>query len=652
MPIAANASLRRISPFLPLLLLTALAMLLALMPQLFPPPLALGLGLLFVFVYPGYLIEKILFAARELSLIRLPIFFAFSLAVWALPATALQLLGANWFTFRAVFVIVLWGLTLGVILFRFSQEGQAQGIAPTRKRNEILFELALLGLCLVTALLVARGPRDGDDWIYLQVVQQMMASEPFGILAASEMRYSIRYAAHVWLFLQAYLGQWLAADVVLLVREILPPLLAPLGLISFYAWGKTFFGTARAALFAVLIQFAIYLTFARGDAWGLGFIERSAQDKFLVWFVLLPVAVLFAWQFLREGKRRAWIAYGAVMLAALWVHPVTLYLIVLTLGGFALFNLISRASFPKKRWAMLLLLTLPVIVSPLLIRATTLPEVFTVNTPAVAAYVRLSEGRLLFQPPFYIAAPTLLGHPAILFALALLLFFAPRLRTDVRAQFLWGSTLIPLALVFNPYTARLLGEMLTPWQLWRLTWNLPVAFILTEGARQFLQLPYLRRTPRWKVTAGAAAVVLILGGSIWLADLNLARSWKNLNSTHALQPGVADMMQYLRAHLQEPSLILLPRDITRFAPAYTHRALVLSDNAHLREGKGGQEIDRFYEPRAGAQFFETFIKKWKIEYVVAERASPQEEFLRTRTHTEEIYRNAQLTLYRVADYSD
>ena len=627
----------------PALLLTTAATLLAFLPQVFPHPLALALGALLLLVYPGYLLEQILFDAREWTLVRLPVWFVFSLAIWSVPATALQVLGANWFAFRVVFVCALWGLTLAVIWWSARRK---KSFSPYLARDNFS-ELVLLALCVVTGVIVARGLRDGDDWMYLQIVQQMMASDPFQIRAASEVRYSIRFAAHVWLFAQAFLGKWLNADVVPLTRDILPTLLAPLALISFYAWGKTFFNNARAGLAAVLIQFAIYVTFVRADGWGMGFLGRSAQDKFLVWLVFVPVATLLAWQFLREGKRAFWVAYGVVLLAGLWVHPISLYLVVLTLGGFALFNLLSRAPFARGRWMTLLIVTLPVLLSPLVMHATTAPILFTVNTPQVAAYLRLSVGRLLLQPPFYLADPALLAHPAIFFALALLVLFAPRLRSDVRVQFLWGSTLVPLALLFNPFTARLIGEMFTPWHVWRMTWNIPAALILTQGIL-FLPDAWARaKRARWQWAMGAMAMLFVLGGCVWLADLNLARTWKNLNAAHALDAPVEEMMQQLRVTLQTPSLILLPRKLTRYAPTYTYNALVMTDNAHLREGAGGQEIDRFYAEKSDTKFLDKFLADWKIEYVVVENGSPQDIFLQTRARTTRIYGNTGLTLYKL-----
>lgn len=627
--------------------LSLLATLLAFAPAVFPAPFATALGLFFVFLYPGYLLDKIFkLDLQQGQFARLPIFFVFSLAIWAIPATLLQLVGANWFAFRVVFVVTLWVLTVAA----FRQNRKVSSFTSFRT-SSFTFDasrfsflvpqliLALVGL-LIT-FLVWRGPRDADDWGYLQVTQQLMGSAQFQILAASEARYSIRYAFHVWIFLQAFLGEWLNADVAQLVRDVLPALLTPLALLSFYAWAKTFFGNTRAALVAVAIQLLIYVTSANADGWGRGFFVRSAQDKFLVWLIILPIAFSFAWNFLREGKLRQWFAYGVAVIAGLWVHPVSLFLLVLALGGFALFNFLARAPFARKRWLLLLLASAPALLSPLVIRATTLPSVFRVDTPDVEAYVRLSEGRLLFQPPFYIADPALVANAFILLSLFVLMLTAARVRQDARVQFLWGSTLVPLALVFNPFTARLLGEMLTPWQLWRITWLMPAAFVLTDF------LFHARAMFQTRRVAFAFALVLALGAAFALTNMNLARSFRNFSEDHALAAPVQDMLLTLKNNLDAPANVLLPRDITRYAPAYTHRAVVLSNDAQKPEDTRGQQIDRFYEPNADPKFLNAFLDFWEIDFVVVENGTLQDAFLKTHPRARFLYANEALTLYEL-----
>lgn len=629
-----RAFLRLLWFALPTLLTTALVF----APPPLPPPLNILLGSVCVFFLGGYFLETILFPeTREISLTRLPQFFIFSLALWAIPATTLQLLGANWFAFRVVFVAVLWVLALAA--FWRAQQAMARFVLA---RQAIGHDIFVALACIVIAFVVAGGPRDADDWGYLQIAQQFIGSERFQIFAASETRYSLRYAFHVWIFLQAFLEQWLRVDVVTLVRDGLPVLLAPLALVSFYAWGKTFFGRANAAFLAVVIQLLILVSWANADGWGRGFFARSAQDKFLVWLIVLPLAFSFAWNFLRDGNFANWFAFGAAVIAGLWVHPISLFLLVLGLGGFALFNLISRVPFSRRRWLALLAASLPALLSPLVIRATTLPAVFRVDTPDVAAYVRLSAERLLFQPPFYLADPTLVAHPLVLLALCLTALLAPRARLDVRAQFLLGSTLVPLALLFNPFTARVLGEMLTPWQLWRVTWLVPAAFLITEGI--------LSARVYWETRRAAlvSALLFALIVAFSLSNLNLARSLGNFSQPHALEASVDDVLRVTEKNLDAPANVLLPRAITRFASAYTVRARVLSNEAQKPEDTRGQQIDRFYDPHAAPQFLDAFLIFWEIDFVVAPNGSLQDGFMQTYARAERIYQNSAYTLYRVA----
>ncbi len=634
----ASAPLRRVWHFFPLTLFVLTATLLAIQPRVFESTLALALGLVSIFLLPGFFAAKILFTSPQpLLLARIPIFFVFSLALWALPATALQLVGANWFAFRVVFVIVLWALLFGAFIREWRRAPQRIPIS----RAEIFFELALAALCLIVAYVVAHGGRNGDDWMYLQITQQFIGSERFQLIAASEARYSIRYAFHVWIFLQAFLGEWLNADVVMVLREVLPVLLAPLGLLGLYAWGKTFFGTTRAALLAVCVQLLIFVTFASGEGWGNGFFTRSAQDKFLVWLIVLPIALMFAWKFLNEGTFANWFTYGAAMIAGLWVHPVSLFLVVLSLGGFALFNLISRASFPRRRWLWLVLASLPALLVPLVMRATTLPAVFTVDSPEVEAALRLSAGRLLLFPPFYLADPKLVAQPLILLAFALLVFFAARVRSDVRVQFLWGATLLPLALLFNPIGARLLGELLTPWQLWRMTWGLPVAFILTATLLEWRSW----RAAQWTPAKISLALILLILIPLTLSSLNWRRAAVTFQPD-VLPPTVQDMMNELRLTLHKPSTILLPRDITRYASAYTYNARLLTNDAQKDEDARGKQIDRFYDPNADPKFLDAFLNFWEIDYVVTPRNSLQENFMQTRAGSALVYENGELSLYR------
>jgi hypothetical protein len=252
----------------------------------------------------------------------------------------------------------------------------------------------------------------------------------------------------------------------------------------------------------------------------------------------------------------------------------------------------------------------------------------------------LSDGRLFFQPPFYITDPLLLGgNPLILFSLALLVLLAIRLRNEIRVQFLWGTALVPLALLFNPFTARLLGEMLTPWQLWRVTWLVPAAFILTESWYVVREMAPARRP----LLAGA--LILAAVAALALSTWNLNRSYTNFLQTHALDAPVVDVMYAVENNLSAPANVLLPRRIMRYAPAYTYRAVVMSNDAQKPEDTRGQQVDRFYDPKADPKFLQAFLDVWQSEYVVTENETLQDNFLKEHPKATFLYKNATYTLY-------
>lgn len=607
-----------------------------------PDAFAYPLGIVLIWFLPGYFVEGILFPEREmLSLTRLPIWFVFGMLVWTVPSTALQIFGGMWFHFRLIFIALLWMLWL-VSAWR---RAHTPALIRDQLRGEWKFQIALLVLCAALALYMTRGPRDADDWLYLQITQQILGSNPFQLREASEARYALRYAFHVWLFTQAFFAEWLKIDLVILTREIMPPLVAALGLIAFYAWARELFRRANIALTAVVIELLIAFTNITGSGWGSGLVERAAQDKFLVWLIVVPLALLFAWQFLNAGSRGSLVAYAIVLITGLWIHPVALFLIPLSLGGFALFNSLSRAPFARVRWLALLIASLPALGAPIVIRLTTIPEVFSTGNAFVGAYIRLSEDRLWIFGNWYEINPALLSHPLILLSVFALFLSAARLFRDPRTQFLWGSALAPIALLINPLTARGLGEMLTPWQLWRLTWNVPSALILADavaGMIERLGARTLRVRPVW-ILMGALGVMLAAS----LYQANPTRWYNNLVKDHALDATTEDMMRELRVRLTAPTNVLLPREITRYAPAYTYRAVVLSNDAQKPEDARGQEIDRFYTSQANPKFMDGFLVFWKIDYVIVPNDSHSDRFLQTYARAKFLSRNAALTLYQI-----
>lgn len=632
-----------------------LATLLALFPRAITNSITLWFALLFVFVLPGFLLDRILFPAEfPWSVTRLPALFVYSLALFALPATILQFLGADLDTFRTTYVLILW--LLGVAFF-VRARGQPVEQAKYGER-EIVVEIILVVLGVAAAIVIANGPRDTDDWTYLAVLQEFLVRGHIATINADQARYSLRYTFHVWLYLQAFVARWLGVDVVTLVREVLPLLLAPLSLLSLYAWGKEFFGRLGAGLVTVLVQLVIYVTFAQADGWGRGFFARVAQDKFLVWLVILPVALQFFWRFISSGTETrkgdiSWtnlLAYGLALVAMVWVHPIGLVQVLLAVGGFALINLLQRNRVSLRRWALIGLTSAPVFLAPLVIHAITPGPIFSVTAPDVKALLRLSEGRLALQPPFYISDPSLFDNPIIMFALALVPLLVFRLRTDRRAQFLFGSTLLPLALLFNPYTAWVLGQAITPWQLWRLTWSIPAALLITDilvqivdrsrSSATILAGRYLRFTIAYLLFAGIGALVV--------SNLNLERSVSYLQKSHGLDAQVEDMMRAMPRFVTVPSIVLVPRDLSRLPPAFSLNTQPISLVAHAPEDPMGSEIDRFYQEDATSDWSQQFLDFYKVNFILVPKGAALDRQMRADSESfVQRYSNDKYELFEV-----
>jgi hypothetical protein len=65
-----------------------------------------------------------------------------------------------------------------------------------------------------------------------------------------------------------------------------------ISLFAFYALAWELFENHQAALTAVILQLLLYLTSISSHDWiGQGFFTRITEVKYLVWLVLLPVAL-------------------------------------------------------------------------------------------------------------------------------------------------------------------------------------------------------------------------------------------------------------------------------------------------------------------------------------------------------------------------
>jgi hypothetical protein len=622
-------------------------------PRLTGPSMGMWIGFVIVFILPGFLFLHILFPrVSNLGIAELPAALVLNLAIWAIPAGLLQFTHSHWDQFQDIFLLVLWGEGALLVVRRW----KAPRPGALTSTQSATMGLVLLALGAPVAVAVSRASRFLDDWVNLSVVQQLIRQDGFKPLFANNVRLDLRFTFQVWLFLQAFVSRWFGSDAVNLAIDFLPAVVAILSLFAVYGLAREFTGKSWAGLAAVLFQLTLYALSGLRDGWGFDFFFRSAQDKFLVGLLILPVTLLFFWRYMQRGDWADLIAYGLTILAIVAVHPLQLAQPLLVVGGVALFNLLSKKPFPRRRWAFASVWVIPALIVLLFARAKTDPSLYSTQpSPAVMSYLFLSGHRLVhLAPSLYIADPGLLAHPLILFPIGLLPLTIPYLREDRRAQFLWGSTLVPLALLFNPFTAYLIGQLITPWQIWRLTWVLPVSLIFADLATR---LDFGALHTRWpsgakfstrRLRSTMAFAVVVAIGALILGEVQVGNSIAAISQSQRPEQQVESLMRALPELMPKPSVILVPTALLPFPGAYWGFALLPSPNAYWAADPVRSEIDQFYSGEQYSPQAVGFLNKRRVEFLVLEKQSPMDDQIRARPqYFAERYSNPSYVLYQV-----
>ena len=189
-----------------------------------------------IFLLPGLFCLRFLFpASADLGLVEFPIAFAFSLGLFVVPAVLTNLLQAPWELFIVGYLLIL-GIG-GVLYANCLRRGELQAFSTS---YVLSFDtLILIVLVVLTAIATYSATRNGDDWLYLGIVQQRLHQTVLEPIYTGQSRDTIRYMLEDWLFLQAFAERWIGFDPVHFMQDFLPPLLAPLSLLGLYGFAAT-----------------------------------------------------------------------------------------------------------------------------------------------------------------------------------------------------------------------------------------------------------------------------------------------------------------------------------------------------------------------------------------------------------------------------
>jgi hypothetical protein len=209
--------------------------------------------------------------------------------------------------------------------------------------------------------------------------------------------------------------------------------------------------------------------------------------------------------------------------------------------------------------------------------------------------------------------PGTLGHPRYLIvAFAALMILAGRYRDGV-ALWILASTAATLSVYLIPPVAALAARLITPWQLYRLTWLLPVPLMAAWIVAVWL------RDDRW-VRARGIAVGLLLGLVLGLAShTNLLRTGPSQRSER-LAATVERLEGYSGVLLAEPNILLPAASRWPELTAVSHRGFGSMSNA-FPVSRQDEALQRFADSRhffrkASTEERLTILDRYGVRYTV------------------------------------
>ncbi len=269
-----------------------------------PPAAAVSLAYGLVLLLPGWLLTRWLCADMPLDFLeRVGLAFPLSLALLIVPASAVLALHLNLTAFQWAFSGL--ALLLGLLALRRSPisglrspvSGLQSPVSGLRSLTTNLpLAMLLLAALLSVAVIASRGGLDGDQIAYLGFARVVFEDRPLtGLdpLFGTGLSVPPRAALNPWGIIPAFLARVSGADLADALGRYLPALLALSALASLYLLVRQLTRRRDLALFLTSFQVLFFLAapFHRHGNLAYAFFRRIVSDKFMLLFVVLPVAL-------------------------------------------------------------------------------------------------------------------------------------------------------------------------------------------------------------------------------------------------------------------------------------------------------------------------------------------------------------------------
>jgi hypothetical protein len=607
-----------------------------------------------LFVAPGWLLWKVLrgpISTDPLALPALWLVFSFPVSIPAVGPMVFfggPVLPVEWYV---LIVLVALGVAGSLVPSPQLERPGRMGIAVA----------AAGALAMVFRALTWHG--GGDDLSFLGYLRATYLGgypsvNPFLV---GDLPVSQRWRFSGWTGISGVLSHLGDTDPELILRNVLAVLLVPFAASALYLLGRVLSGDRKFAVAAGFAALIVPLITGTAGKSGHKFLyDDLAYDKFTALLIFVPVVAALLVMFYRSPRRSTGILVSAVLWASLFTHAVT---ILIGVGTFFVFMLIDRIVTRPPQWRSAAKWSLAV-VAPLLVTAalaslagerhgtlasdvTDLADIAAPTiqlgpielweplspmsaTEIVAAgpedaaaifsrgYATMNESPVVVFLPngWPLPHPRTLNHPRYLIAaFAALMILAGRYRDGV-ALWILASTAAMLSVYLIPPVAVLAARFITPWQVWRLAWVLPVPL-----AAGWIGAVWLRDN-RWPRARGIA-VGLLLGLVLGLAShstlLRTGPSGRNERRAATIE----QLEGYSGVLLARPSFLNLA--VSRWPELLTvsHRGFSSMSNAFpaSRQDETLQRYAdvRFFFRNASTEERLTILDRYGVRYIVIHR---------------------------------
>jgi len=627
---------------------------LATLPAILPLQLASWFAFVALLITPGYLLGDIITWKLNMDAVeRLALAFPVGMAVLAIPGTialtmhmGIHELAYGWAIVSGI-VIFAWFLNEAL---NSAEISKIRGKKPWQAD-----ELLLLGLIFAAFIAIVPTLNlykiDGDAYAVNSFTADALAGLPLNEtepIFGTDLGPGVRMVFNQSLSLNYLWSYFSVINANTLIATASKAVLALWAIFAAYTLGKTVGNNNRRfGLLTAGIALLIYMAspFLRGDNVSLFYFERINAGNFMVPGTMLPVIFAFAMRFVRDGGWRSWFAAAVATFAVSTIHPLIAAMFALAIGAFGavhlLMNLRQRTSWLRVvalSGLAVIVMALPLVQlylsqseAPL---ATSYPssfegwdigekqvpalpffhvtaldyygplpeynemeaeDVYESTNPFLIWRFALNMDRrrlILFDIDNYVSDPSLIMEPPYFLALLLLPMFLFRLRRDVGAQFVIGTTVGVLIVMFSPVITPLIGSFVMPWILWRFVWIIPYALIFAMAAQMIMSaaiglITWLQKTvkigdPRvGKALMNQYATLLFLIAVAMLLSPGILSNIKKLNGRIAFAysyPTPSSIFSKLNAELGEngPGLVLAEQDLSVTLPAFVANAHVLA----------------------------------------------------------------------------